>query len=108
MITFEYTADEKYIRWKATWDGKHTNEDLIETPFDPRSYDGFHPFRHSLDFQDLGEDVRETGDVVANNPATLAICKLLSSPGELSKSSGNVDAYYYWAKLLGALAVLWD
>jgi hypothetical protein len=108
LITFKYSFDKKYIRWEATWDGKHDN-----TWYDPKTA-SVHPFEETLDYMLDPIDappagmVDRIGDVVADNPVTRELCAMLSQPEELHKHSGNVAVYWYWKKLIGSLSHLWD
>lgn len=99
MIKFSYEVKGKFIWWKASWDGKHNEKWYTSDENTP------HPFS-----QDIDSDVEENKlqDVVANNPVTRAMCKMLLDKKNLHKHSGNVDQYYYWMSLLGTLARLWD
>lgn len=54
------------------------------------------------------DHMREVGDIVAYNPATLGLCKVLSDKKNLKKHSGNTAEYCYFTKLLGSLYNLWD
>lgn len=61
------------------------------------------------EIQELHPDnMREIGDYVAYNPATLGLCKLLADKKNIDKHSGNTAPYCYWMKMLSSLCILWD
>jgi hypothetical protein len=118
MIKFEWKLwgeNNKYIDWTATWDGKH-DEPWYE------SYEGMgHPFQRTVDFEQneqmfkaYGTDeynpelMKEAGDIVANNPVTLAYCEMLSNPSRIPEYSGNSEPFGYYVRLIGNLSLLWD
>ena len=128
MIVFKwrpYQTDEgkKYIDWEATWDGKH--DDWCGDPGEVIFPEEMHPFSLTIDFEqksawfekhkDDKEDnpllIMNTGDVVADNAVTRALCEILSDPKKNiveSGASGNSDPYWYYRNLLGCLSRLWD
>lgn len=54
------------------------------------------------------ENIREIGDVCANNPVTVALCEMLSDPKEIKKHCGTSSAVDYRMLLFQALDLLWD
>ncbi len=116
---WEVSENNKWITWQATWDGEWKNDPL---------YDGFtltsHPFCRTVDFLEAIEDreswsyneelptspfeIRQVGDIVANNPATVAICEMLSDQESLGEHSGSIHALCYRERLFGILSQLWD
>lgn len=54
------------------------------------------------------EHLRKMEDVVAYNPVTLALCKMLADMDNVHKHSGWTHPYSYWKNLLGCLVKLWD
>ena len=50
----------------------------------------------------------ETGDTVARNTMTEALCKMIKDSAYLNVSCGHTHAYWYRCSLIGNLSILWD
>ncbi len=111
MITISVKKTKRgFLDVKLVWDGRQDNDLLAaETAYMP------HPFCQSNDYEDMkttdpagAENLREVGEVVADNEVCRAIIDLLSNEEKLKISAGSVDPYWYRMKLIGALSKLWD
>jgi hypothetical protein len=113
MLKFEwktYGEGDKFIEWEATWDGNHD-----DSWYKPYSEKMDHPFSKTVDFEQMAcfneenpETLRKVGDVVANNPITLAYCEILSNASRIPECTGNTHPYSYYMTLIGNLSNLWD
>ena len=97
---------DKNIPGTSTYNLIHKEPSVkIENTTDKAIFD-FGPINPDL-FDDP-DNMRTTGDVVANNPVTLALCELLADDESLEKHSGHTHPYWYRCSLIGNLSILWD